>query len=181
MDQVYIQNCKTFSDAINKLKFELSVPEYYETVIPDYFRKPMEIPKPIVNGIEVEWDEYLETHSGEKPESFIPRPIYRTEDLNRSVSFKTSAEIVDLIVNNVPFEFVKFEDIETVIGILDGYYDEVNVYINYNTALKLFVNNMSVARMKLMEVHKAISKYRENTHQGEKKPLTLLDILNRMK
>ena len=181
MDNVYIQNCRTFSDAINNLRFELSVPEYYETVMPNYFRKPMEPPKPIVNGVEVEWDEYLETHPGEKPESFIPNPIYKAEDLNRSIAKKTSAEIVDLIINDVPFEFVYFEDIETVIGIFDGYYEEVKRYIDRSTVLKTFTDSMARARIRLVEAENAVSLYRSNKYPEKRKPLTLLDILNRMR
>lgn len=181
MNNVYIQNCRTFSDAINNLRFELSVPEYYETSVPEYFRKPIQPAKPIVNGVEVEWDEYLETHPGEKPETFIPNPIYKTEDLNRSIAMKTSAEIIDLIINNVPFEFVHFEDIETVVGIFDGYYDEVGSYIPLSPVLKVFTDNMSLARMRLMDVYRAVSLHRDNIKPGGKKPLTLLDILNRMR
>lgn len=181
MNRVYIQNCRTFSDAMNNLKFELSVPEYYETVVPEYFRKPMDIPKPIVNGVEVEWDEYLETHPDEKPQTFIPAPIYKGEDLNRAFAKKSCAEIIDLVINDVPFEFIDYNDIETVVGIFDGYYDEVRTYIPLNTHLKLFITNMESARIKLMNVYNAVTLYKENTSLKPKKQLTLIDILNRMK
>lgn len=182
MNQTYIQTCRTFSDAMNKLKFELSVPEYYETTIPEYFRRQMEPPKPIVNGMEVEWDEYLETHPGEKPETFIPNPFFKSEELNRAFARKTCAEIIDLIINNVPFEFVRFEDIELVIGIFDGYYEEIKSYIPLNPHLKVFTDNMASSRIRLVEAYNDVTRYRDNTNPNIiKKPLTLLDILSKMR
>lgn len=182
MNQVYLQTCRTFSDAMNKLRFELSVPEYYETAVPEYFRRRIEPPKPIVNGMEVEWDEYLETHPGEKPESFIPNPIYKSEELNRAIAKKTCAEIIDLIINDVEFEVVRFEDIELIIAIFDGYYEEIKSYIPLNPNLKMFTDNMSMARIRLLEAHNDVSRYRTNKNPfAPKGPLSLLDILNRMR
>ena len=178
----YVRGCRTFSDAINNLRFELSVPEYYDTVIPNYFRQPMQPAKPIVNGVEVEWDEYLESHPDEKPSTFIPRPIYRSEDLNRSYASKSSAEIIDLVVNDVPFEFIHLEDIAIVIDILDGYYDEVKNYIPYNNNLKLFIDNMENARFRLKTVYDEATNYRNNINPNrDRGPISLIDILSRMK
>ena len=177
-----VRGCRTFADAMNNLRFELSVPEYYETNIPEYFRKAIQPPKPIVNGVEVEWDEYLETHPDEKPITFIPNPIYRNEDMNRAFANKTPSEIIDLIINNVPFEFMRVDDIGIVIDIFDGYYNEVKEYILFNTRLKMFTDDMASARIRLSEVYNASLNYRENikpnTNRG---PISLIDILNRMK
>jgi hypothetical protein len=167
---------------MNNLTFQVSVPEYYDIVVPEYYRKRMEPPKPVVNGMEVEWDEYLETHPGEKPESFIPSPIYKSEELNRSYARKSCSEIIDLIINEVSFEFIRFEDIALVIDIFDGYYDEIKSYIQLNDELRRFVNNMAIARSKLLEAYNDVTRYRDNTNPfADKKPLSLIDILNRMR
>ena len=117
----YILNCRCFADAMNQLRFPLHVPEYYEPAIPSYFRQPIDNPKPIVNGEEVEWEEYMESHDVTPPKSIIPNMIYKAEDLNQAYSMKTPVDIMDLIDNEVEFTFVRFQDVELVINIFDGY------------------------------------------------------------
>ena len=181
MSRLYIRGCSTFIDAMNTLKFELSVPEYYDTAIPEYFRKPRDLPKPIVNGVEVEWDEYLENHDDEKPIGFIPNPIYKAEDFNRTAAIKTPAEIVDLVINDVPFEFVNVDDMGIVLDIYEGYYNEIKSYIPHSEMLQRYINNMTIARNRLKEEYDAHLHLMEYIHPERQKPLTLIDILSRMK
>lgn len=176
----YILNCKCFADAMNQLRFPLHVPEYYEPAIPSYFRKPIDNPKPIVNGEEVEWEEYMESHDVTPPKSIIPNMIYKAEDLNQAYSMKTPVDIMDLIDNEVEFTFVRFQDVELVINIFDGYYDEIKDYIQYSNDLRLFIERMRSSRFKLEDIDHQGKVYQRNTHPEQRGPVTLYDIIKRM-
>lgn len=177
MNTVYIGRYNTFSDAMNYLAFELSVPEYYNPAIPDYFKRTRTASKPIVNGQEVEWEEYLAEHPEFKRDDFIPAMIYKAEDNNQAYATRTPAEMIDMIENNVSFTFLNEEDLGRVIGIYDGYYNEVKNYIAFNPELKQYLTRMSAAREIIMKTYQeAISYHRAHDilHNG---PLSLADIL----
>ena len=179
---VYIQNCTTFSEAMNNLNFEVRIPEYYATAIPQYFTRGPQRPKPIVNGVEVSWDEYMEKHPDYVDDTnFRPTTIYKGLDMNMCYSTKNVPEIVDLTVNQVPFDIVKFTDLGCIIGIMDGYVNEVQAYEAFNTELKLFLGRLRQARGILNTKYEELVTYYRNTDPHyQNRPVTLLDILSAM-
>ena len=178
----YIQNCNNFSEAMNKLFFEVRVPEYYVTAIPSYFTRGPQKPKPIVNGVEVEWDEYLEKHPDYEDNSgFIPSTIYKGMDMNMCISFKNIPEMIDMIVNQVPFDIVKFHDLGCILGIMDGYNDEISAYEALSVDLQLFLKRMRQARGVLNLKYEEMSTYYRNTDPSRNDhPTSLIDILKLM-
>lgn len=177
----YIQTCRTFSDAMNNIKFEFRIPEYYDSQIPNFFKMPINKPKPIVNGIEVEWDEYLIDHPNEQPDDTIPQAIYQGEEMNLNASYKTIAELLDVIDSNVYVEIPNFRDLQTILGIMEGYYNEVKRYIDFNPELKLFMDKFNRVYYKLDQAYHEKTNYFRNTAPPELKgPVSLIDILAAM-
>lgn len=180
MELAYIQNCRTYAEAMNKINFEVRIPEYYVTSIPTYFTRGPQKPKPIVNGQEVEWDEYLEKHPDyQDANDFVPSTIYKGLDLNMCLGSKNIPEIIDMVVNQVPFEIPNFYDLGSIIAIMDGYYDEMKDYELFNNDLKLFLNRMRQARGVLNRKYEDLETYYRNTDKNYRsRPKNLLDILN---
>ena len=168
-----------FSDLVNNTSFPLLVPEYYNVNVSDYFKKEMKGPPPIVNGQQVTWEEYLEREGAvDENEYFIPDPLYVGEDMNCTYTSKSPAGIVDLVVNNVPFKFEKFDDIASVIAILDGYVEEVTPYLVANPDLQIVLDNVSQTRLKLTNYQTSVLEDREMKGQnGPKRPLSIADLL----
>ena len=177
----YMQNCRTFSDAMNNLRFEVRLPEYYNSQIPYFFKRPIKGPKPIVNGEEVEWSEFLETHQGEEPDTVIPQPFYQSEEMNLNIAYITSAEFLEVVDNGVYVEIPNFHDLNTILAIMEGYYNEIKSYIDLSADLKKFIEKFNRVYFKLDKLFEEITNYSRNTAPEELRgPITLADILESM-
>lgn len=184
MDAVYIQNCRSFGEALNTIRFELRIPEYYDPNIPDYYKEERKSDPPVVNGEIVSWDEYYEKYpdrKNERPKTFIPRPIYKAEDYNMCVAMLPISDIIDLCDNNVPFDFVRLSDLEWVIELMDGYVREVSAYIGFNAQLDLFLSRLRNARKVISDINNInIGKLEHQKPIDQRKPKSLVEILNAM-
>lgn len=182
MQLAYIQTCHNFSEAMNNINFEVRIPEYYVSAIPTYFTRGPKKPKPIVNGQEVEWEEYLEKHPDYVDDSsFTPSTIYKGMDMNMCLGSKNIPEIIDMVVNQVPFEIPNFRDLGNIISIMDGYFHEMADYELYSNDLRLFLNRLRQARGVLYRKYEDLANYYRNTDPNYvERPTSLLDILKMM-
>ena len=156
MGAVYIKDCKSIGEAINKIKFELRVPEYYQPTIPTYFTKPRESYLPVINGEFATWDEYYERHPEMRAETenrVVPEMIYNPDDFNMCMASLSTASIIDLCVNEVPFEFTKYSDVQWVLDLMDGYVEEVKSYIGFSQELDIFLQKLYKARAEIAKVN----------------------------
>ncbi len=177
-----LSNCKSFSEVINKAKFEVNIPEYYDTQLHNYFRRPIKKVKPIVNGIEVEWDEYIsQNETVTEPMDIVPKMIFQEQPYNATSSFQTIPGIIDLTINNVEYELVHFSDIEHMLNIMQGYRNEVSKYIQYNQGLSAFITKMDQTYTVLNNFYKQINIHKKNMIPHDKRPMpNLLDIIKMM-
>ena len=182
MESVYIKNCKTFGDALNQIMFELRIPEYYDPNLPNYYKQPRKSDPPILNGEIVTWDEYYARFPEERnnaPKSFIPLTIFKSEDMNMTDARLSVSDIIDMCENNVPFDFVKYSDIEWVIMLMDGYVHEVQDFILYNKNLERYISRLRKARQILSEVNEQNKIRLENLKPADqRRPKTLAEILS---
>ena len=180
MQGVYIQNCKSFADAMNNLNFEVRIPEYYVTNIPSYFTRGPKRPNPIVNGVEVSWEEFKEKNPDyeEDDNYFTPTTIYKGTEMNMCLSFKTPTEIVDILDNEVPLSIPDVYSIYCIMNIMDGYISEVGEFEAFHADLKYFLSKLRKARTIFNNRYQQELTYYYNTHPSEKQPMTLIDVLN---
>lgn len=184
MPAVYLQDCSSFGEALNTIKFELIVPEYYEPNLPDYYKEPRKSDPPVINGEIVTWDEYYAKHPEAKDaayKSFVPLPIYKAEDNNLAWTRATIADIIDLCDNNITFYFTKYSDLEWVVDLMDGYVKEVNPYVGFNQNLNSFLTRLRVARKVISEANDHnIAILESKKPDSQKRTKSIVDILNSM-
>ena len=91
------------------------------------------------------------------------------------------SDIIDLCDNKIPFDFVRVEDLEWVVELMDGYVREVNPYVGFNQKLDIFLSRLRNARKVISDINE-LNKIRiENLKPKDKrKPKSLIEILNAM-
>lgn len=172
-----------FSDRINEETFQLEIPEYYQPVLPEYFKQRVNSGYAVVNGRIVSDEEYQEL-TGQMVErnDFVPSPLYVGEPLNMCISSCSTATIIDMDTNLVPFRFLELEDIPKVIEIIQGYNSEMSPFISRSAELQKYVDRAKTTLGKLQEAY-AEMKHDFNIRHNikENKQVSLLDLLNFMK
>lgn len=172
-----------FSDRINEETFQLEIPEYYQPVLPEYFKQRVHSGYAVVNGRIVSDEEYQEL-TGQMVErnDFVPSPLYVGEPLNMCISSCSTATIIDMDTNLVPFRFLELEDIPKVIEIIQGYNSEMSPFISRSVELQKYVDRAKTTLGKLQEAY-AEMKHDFNIRHNikENKQVSLLDLLNFMK
>ena len=172
-----------FSDRINEETFQLEIPEYYQPVLPEYFKQRVNSGYAVVNGRIVSDEEYQEL-TGQMVErnDFVPSPLYVGEPLNMCISSCSTATIIDMDTNLVPFRFLELEDIPKVIEIIQGYNSEMSPFISRSVELQKYVDRAKTSPGKLHETY-AEMKHDFNIRHNikENKQVSLLDLLNFMK
>ena len=179
MDPVYLGNCNTFGDALNKIKFEIHVPEYYEADLPNFYRKPLPKDPPVLNGELVSWDEYQEHCASfeAKPKAEIPSLIYNPEDNNIAYTKQTVAEMLDMFVNKVPFDILRIRDIEYIVLLIRGYLEEMSPYFNQNARLDSFVSKLRQMLNHFDTIYQDSIVRLFNRHPELRRPKSISDIL----
>ena len=182
---VYLRECNNFGEALNNILFELRVPEYYDPNLPSYYKEPRKSDPPVINGEIVSWDEYYERYPDRKNsdarQSFIPGTIYKSEEYNMSETRLCISDIIDLCDNKIPFDFVRVEDLEWVVELMDGYVREVNPYVGFNQKLDIFLSRLRNARKVISDINELNRIRIENLKPKDKrKPRSLIEILNSM-
>lgn len=172
-----------FSDRINEDTFQLEIPEYYQPVLPEYFKQRVNSGYAVVNGRIVSDEEYQEL-TGQMVErnDFVPSPLYVGEPFNMCISSCSTATIIDMDTNLVPFRFLELEDIPKVIEIIQGYNSEMSPFISRSVELQKYVDRAKTTLGKLQETY-AEMKHDFNVRHNikENKQVSLLDLLSFMK
>lgn len=130
-----------YATAINTELFELSVPEYYSKNIPKFFREPVPVVLPRVNGIPVPWEEYCRDHP-EQPDlsKYVPEPFYNPMEMNRATTMEPVSAIVDYLDNNVDVAIFDPERAyPKIIEILDGYIRLAEPKVQYSRELEIYL------------------------------------------
>lgn len=110
------------NNALHTRKFHVYMPEYYVPRIPKYFTEKRTGRPPMVNGMPVSIEEYMEKDPEFIPdEQFIPEPIYDPFENNMVFSTKSVVEIYTAYVNDVNVQFAHPEDMLMMINIIKEY------------------------------------------------------------
>lgn len=134
------------SEAMNKQKFPVHVPEYYDNALPEVYK----------NG--------------------TMQPIYDPMANNICKSYMSSAEIVDMTVNKVTFEFEKFEDLKTVIDMCTIYNKYLEPMKNTTPDATAFYDKVNKALFILNKEYNRATKF-EKIKNGVREEPTLLSII----
>lgn len=137
---------------INQQPFEVRVPEFYQPKLPKYFEE---------HGVE---------------------PFHDSFANSECIGFRTAAEIIDLIVNEVPCKIVNENDVARLVDILDGYNERAVGFNSADPQIVSFLKRLRHARNILNSMKLAIERYRRNTTgRDPNQPLDLLEMLSYMK
>lgn len=171
-----------YSNRINDETFRLYIPEYYQPNLPSYYRNTRVSGNAVVNGKLVSDEEYKELTGMEvERDTFIPSPIFIAGELDMCISSCSTATIIDMDHNEVPFKFVNIEDIKTILAIIEGYVREMTPYMSRSRELETYIKKANSTYIKLEAAYKEISRdYRINKHLPKPKPATLAEILREM-
>ena len=143
---------RSLADTVNKRKFQVRIPEYYDTTIPKYFKDP--------NG---------------------PPPIYAPNVDDMCTSYMTIAQIVDMCFNNVKFIIVGRYATKTIIENLRDYLLQVEQYKGTNPTLDIFIERGNAALRILMEENEAIvGAIRYKNNGGPTTPTDVLGLLQQL-
>ena len=173
---------QTYSTKINKTTFQMEVPEYYQPALPEYFKRHLQSGYAVVNGRIVTDEEYYElTGKHVDRDDFIPTPLYVGEPLNMCISPCSTATIIDMDQNLVPFRFMDMEDMPKVVEIIEGYLHEMAPYIDRSAELKRYIEIAQVTMGKIREAYKEM-KHDFNIRHNIKKtdPLSFFELLNKL-
>lgn len=176
-------NDRLYSDIINTDTFRMEVPEYYQPALPEYFKRHLHSGYAVINGQIVSDEEYYE-RTGEHVErdDFIPAPLYVGEPLNMCISSCSTATIIDMDQNLVPFRFMDIEDMPRVIDIIKGYLHEMAPYIDRSAELKRYIDIARTTMGKIQESYKEMKHDFNIRHHIEKNdPLSFFELLNNMR
>lgn len=144
-----------YSKLMNELLFTVHVPEYYDPTLPEYYRKPSQKLPPIVNGIPVTMDEYIEKNPEFVPdEDFIPDIIHKYGEMDMTLSNLSIARILDLLENKVPFMIDTLDSVQKILEIIDGYLQQLKQYMTFNSKAKDITNKIIPMRCEIEKVYK---------------------------
>ena len=172
----------TYSTKINNYTFQMEVPEYYQPALPEYFKRHLHSGYAVVNGRIVSDEEYFElTGEHVDRDDFIPAPLYVGEPLNMCISPCSTATIIDMDQNLVPFRFINMEDMPKVAEIIEGYLKEMYPYIDRSAELKRYIGIAQITMGKIREAYKEMKhdfNIRHNIQRTD--PLTFFELLNKL-
>lgn len=139
-----IQEPSSFDKLITTKVFKVIAPEVYNYNIPKYYMRENPSHLPILNGVRVSWEEYMEANPDyQREESFVPEMVYTPSENNMTTSMVTIAVIVDMIDNNVQFSLgdpdVNYPEI---IRIMEGFLNMADQYKPNITELNIFIRKV---------------------------------------
>lgn len=175
-------NTKTtsFSDAMHNIKFEVRIPEYYVSTIPSYFKTGPTPPKPVLNGIEVTWEEYQEVHPEAVPDTIVPSMIFIPESDNMTIGYKSAEELVSMTLDDTPYTLMSHDALRHVIYILQGYVAEMRAINEDAVSTEPFLIKCASALKKLEDIEYATYIRHRNIYHPKQPTNSLGDLLNNM-
>lgn len=157
-----IQEPSSFEKLITKKVFKVIVPEVYSGNIPKYYMQEHNGQLPMLNGVRVSWEEYMEANPDyQREESFVPEMIYTPSENNMTTSMVTITVIVDMLDNDVPFSIADPDvNYPEIIRIMEGFLNMAEQYNPTMVELKLFINKVSDALRTFRECYE---RYKQRT------------------
>jgi len=141
------------SEAVNKMKFEIRVPDSYTPIIPGYYKK------------------------------FPNRSPFFQENQPFSYTKMTCADIVDLCNSGIQFVIIRREDVEIITNMISRYVSklsELTQGMNENSDPVIQVGRCNVA-LNILQAHKTRAIKERTSNMQDKGGETLQSILNKVK
>lgn len=146
-----------YSDLMNNKMYTVHIPEYYEPQLPDYYRRPARTLPPIVNGVPVTMEEYLEKDPEFVPDKeFLPEIIHKYGEMDMTYANLSIAGIIDLMENKVPFSMDDISVIPEILLIIDNYIIQIRPYMSTNEKVRKFVDKIGPIKAELESIYTAI-------------------------
>ena len=124
--------------------FKVIAPEIYSYNIPKYYLQENKGHLPVLNGVRVSWEEFLEANPDyQRDESFVPEVVYEPSENNMTTTMVTVAVIVDMIDNNVQFSITDPDvNYPEIIRIMDGFLRLSDGYSMHQDELRIFIGKV---------------------------------------
>ena len=130
------------TDLHNK-KFQVYVQEKFNNKISDYFKKPISLRPPMINGMPATPDEYMEKDpSYVQDDIFVPEPIYDPLENNLTISFKSTAAIYEGYQDGLNILFKNPKNMQEMVGIIQAYISATAGMANYDPTLQSWNNKL---------------------------------------
>lgn len=176
-------------DTLHTKKFPVFIPEYYVNRIPTYFTEKRTSRPPMVNGIPVSVEEYMEKDPEYMPQDeFIPEPIYDPFENNITFSMKSTVEIYNAYTNDVNVKFKNPNHMLEMISLIYKYIEIAHPFSLRDKNTKEWVDRLQDFVNVLKSTHemfikKLIQKYphkNQNPHGGAMSITELLTLFKGM-
>ena len=113
----------SLSMKMNEKCYEVVIPEIYTNVIPKYYQGPTPSDLPRVNGQPVCMVEYMAKYPNFKQnQQFTPDMVFNPPEQNKASAFKSIADMVDMIDNDIDFDIANAEKTyPSILKVLEAY------------------------------------------------------------